>query len=282
MVRSVASAFFEELQLDRPRLTDLIQLSLPTETLRWTTYNRSVVSSGQTYEPFPGGATGGGVEESIDLGISVLNFMVANSAGFFDRYIKANALSRSEITIDRVVVNSPDLDRMNRYWGNLADLTHNRLAITGQARNVFDSVTRQWPYYTYTDACQWRFGGIGCAFDVTSIEFAATIESSSKDGLILLLNSGTITASLYVDDFFRVGRSTFSNNQNSGYYRMIRAQSGDMLELTHRVPFAPTSGDTIDLRHGCKKRFVDDCTSLFNNTSNFLGFPWIPKQSDAF
>lgn len=282
MGRSVSSAFFEELQTDNPDIVDLIELGFPNETLRWTTSNHPIVSSTYLYSPFPGGASGGGVEESIDLGISIMNFIVANSEGFFDKYIKSRVLSMASIKVDRIIASSPDLDRMNRYWGRIGDLSHNRLAIQGQARNVFDGIVKEWPYYTYTDQCQWKFGGPGCAFDASSIEFQATIESSSLNGVVIGVASGTITSSGYVDDFFKVGKVTFASGVNSGYFRMIREQAGDLFQLTHRVPWAPASGDLVNIRHGCRKRFEADCTSIFNNTSNYLGFQWIPKQEGAF
>jgi hypothetical protein len=39
---------------------------------------------------------------------------------------------------------------------------------------------------------------------------------------------------------------------------------------------------TLAIYPGCRKRLTEDCKSTYNNAENFMGFPWIPIQEQAF
>lgn len=280
-MRGVNSAFFTALQQDVVHITELIELGSRTKSWRWTTNNVPVVNSGNTYTPFPGG-TEGGIEESTDLGLATIDFVFANSGGEFNELLDGQDLDMSSVSIRRVLINSPDLGDMVIYSGRLGDYSYTRREIRGQARGNFDGTDIKWPYYTYMDQCAWRFGSTGCGFDTDTIVVSGQVISAGSLNLSISVSSPAFVTSGYSNGHFDRGRLTFNTGANSGQLRTIRIHSGDTLELSHRLPYAPASGDFFTVFRGCRKRLVEDCTSVFNNSSNFLGFPWIPRQENAF
>jgi uncharacterized phage protein (TIGR02218 family) len=280
-MRDISSAFFAALQQDTIDVTELITLSTRVQDWRWTTSNQEIVSSGDIYNPFPG-QTFKGIEDGVDLGIATIEFFMSNSGGVFDEILQSSGLEGATIEIKRVLVSTPDLDAMNIYKGQIGDYSYNRSNISGQARNIFGGVNIQWPYYTYMDACTWRFGGTGCAFDTSAITITTSLQAVSGSRIQVLAGSGDFIGSGYLNGHFDRGRVTFTTGQNSGQIRTVRAHTGDLFNLSHQLPFFTDSGDLIEVFAGCRKRLVADCQSKYNNTSNFLGFPWIPRQENAF
>ena len=280
MTRGVNSLFFTALQQDDVQICELVELDSKTKSWRWANSNQDVPSSLQIYTPIPG-LIGSGIEESSDMGIATIDFLLSNSG--FNELIKGGNMDLANIVIRRVMTNSPDLGSMEIYRGKLSDFTYDRNQITGQARNVWNGINVQWPYYTLMDQCVWRFGGVGCAFDTSSITVqSGTILSSTSENLQINVGGAGFVSSGYVNGHFEKGRITFHSGVNSGEVRTVRAQSGDSVDLSHALPFASSSGDSYTIFRGCRKRLVEDCTSEFNNSSNFLGFPWIPRQENAF
>ena len=276
-MRSANSVFWALSQQDNVNIAELIEFSSRFYTWRWTTANQDIVSSGYTYTPMPGGP-GGGIEESIDLGISTILFTLTNSGDEFNPVLQANDLDMASVIVRRIHVSTPDAGSIEIYRGKVGDYTFTRDQITGQARNFFNSINVQWPYYTYMDQCAWRFGGVGCGFDTSSITVSSTASPVSSGYRLGAIASIASVAPGYYDR----GRFTFTSGANSGCIRTVRVQSGSRIEFSHVVPYDIASGDTFDLFPGCRKRMIDDCTSKYNNVRNFLGFPWIPKQEQAF
>lgn len=276
-MRAASSAYWELAQLDMVNIAELITLTGREKTWRWTTSNQEIVSSGYTYTPMVGGA-GGGIEESIDLGIATIDFLIVNSANDFEAILQANDLDMATVVIKRVHVNTPDAGAVEIYRGKVGDYSYNRNQITGQARNFFNSINVQWPMYTYMDQCVWRFGSPGCGFNTASITVSSTawdIASGYRLGAFCAIDSKS-------PGYYNKGRFTFVSGANSGQSRSVRAHSGQVIEFSHSFPYNITSGDLFQLYPGCSKRIVDDCTSKYNNARNALAFPWIPKQEQSF
>lgn len=276
-MRDVSSAFWQALQEDNIQICELVTLSHYTGTFRWTTANQDIVNSGDNYTPFMG-TTDRGIEESVDLGIGVIDFTMINSGDTFRAIIEANDLDMAGLLIRRVLVNSPNLGSVEIYRGKIGDYSHNRSQITGQARNLFGSINIQWPYYTYMDQCAWRFGSTPCGFNTASITVTGSstpVSSGYRLGALCSVGS-------FAPGYYDRGRFTFTSGANSGYARTVRTSSGSRVEFSHAFPYNISSGDRFSLYRGCRKRLVDDCHSTYNNARNALAFPWIPQQEKAF
>lgn len=284
-MRSVSSAFFTRLQGDGLHFAELIDIETRNKSFHWTTSNQKLTYtlSGvpTVYEPFPGGSQQG-FQESTDLTVSAIDFTVANTGEIFQRLMESNDLDFASVKVGRVFIDTPDLGRLEIFQGKLADYSYNRQQIAGQARNKWTSADVQFPYYTYQDNCVWRFGSAGCGFDTSSITLSlGSVVVGSCTTFNLLLPTGTLTAS-YSAGRFDFGRCTIVGGVNSGNIRTIRAHTGDLLMLSHPLPVNSFADMSIAIYPGCRKRLIADCKSIYNNTKNFLGFPWIPVQEDAF
>jgi uncharacterized phage protein (TIGR02218 family) len=276
-MRSVSSAFWLACQQDTVLITELITMTSKNKTWRWAISNDSVISSGYNYIPFPGN-TAQGIEEGIDLTIATIDFTITNSGSDFDYLMANNDLEMASVVVKRVLTNSPDLGSVEIYRGKLGDYGYNRDQITGQARNFFNSINIEWPYYTYLDQCAWRFGSPGCGYDTSSVtvsSIVANVSSGYRLGVFVAISSKS-------PGYYERGRFTLTSGANSGSARSVRTHTGQLIEFSHAYPYPIADGDTFSLYPGCRKRLIDDCTSKFNNAGNFLGFPWIPKQENAF
>jgi uncharacterized phage protein (TIGR02218 family) len=285
-MRSTNSAFWAKLQADAGQLAEIIDLDATNQSFHWTTANHPLTwtRSGTPiqYDPFPG-TTPSGMLESADLGVAVIDFVMANTGSVFKQLMSGGDFAAAKLYIGRVFVDTPNLYRMPVYEGEIGDYSFNRQAITGQARNRWKSLSVQWPYYTYQDTCAWRFGGTGCGFNTASITLAignASINVASSDATNILFLGGTLTNS-YSNRRFDFGRLTVTGGVNSGQVRTIRAHTGDLLALSHPLPINSLANIAVSIYPGCRKRLIDDCTSLYNNQTNFLGWPWIPIQETA-
>lgn len=281
-----SSLFQQRLQTDGLPMCELIDLEfINSLSLHWTTANQAMTYtlSGvpTTYLPFPGDA-GGGIQEDINLGVSVVQFKIANSGSFLQQQLLTADFAIAAVKIGQVFTDTPDLGRMNLYNGKVGDFSYTREEITGQARNLWKSLNVQWPYYTYQDRCVWRFGSAGCGFNTASITIAInTINVASSDSLTILLNSGTLTQS-YANGRFVFGRATITEGQNAGSIRTIRVHTGDLISFAQALPNGNLTGLQLSIYPGCRKRLVEDCKSLYNNDKNALAFPWILTFEQAF
>lgn len=285
-MRAPNSAYYAKLQLDHGQLVELIDLEAANYSFHWTTANHRVTASWsgtQTdYDPFPG-TTMRGVEESADMGVSVVDFIIANSGEIFGKLTAGSDFAMSKLAVCRVFTDTPDLGRMWIYHGRLGDYSFTRKAVTGQARNMWQGAQLQWPYYTYMDTCVWKFGSPGCGFDTTSITRVVSngyISIGSSDSLTLTLTPGFLSNS-YANGRFDFGRLTVTAGVNSGQVRTIRSHSSDILNLSHPLLINSLAGMQFSIFPGCRKRILEDCTSLYNNAENFQGYPWIPIQETA-
>lgn len=278
-MRSVSSAFWQALQQDSVLIAELIELGVPSGTLRWTTANHVIVSSGNSFYPLPG-TSGRGAEESTDLGVGTIEFSVANS-GDFKNLVFGDSLVNAPLNVSRVMANSPDIGRLWVFRGKLGDIAYSRDEVSGQARNLFNGVAESFPNQTYQDYCVWRFGSTGCGFNTSSVTVSAGFNATSSTPLVVVASAGTLAGS-YSPSYLERGRLTVLTGANSGQVRTIRTQTGDMMGLSHSLPYAVSSGDTFSVFPGCRKRILEDCRSKYNNTTNFLGFPWIPKREQVY
>jgi len=276
-MRDVPDAFREALQGDSVHLAEIIELTTVQGVFRWTTSNAPITAAGQTYDPFPG-MSRDGAEENTDLGVGTIDFLVVNSASL-QAMVVANALDMAELSVRRVFVNSPDLGQLHIFRGKLGDLSYDRNTIQGQGRNLFNGVAEKFPYYSYQPYCVWRFGSPGCGVNLDNLTVSGSCWASN--GLVITSAPGIIAAS-HDNNYFDRGRIRMTSGANSGQLRTIRAQSGDVMILSHALPYQVAGGDTYNITPGCRKRLIEDCFTKYDNTHRFMGFPWIPLTEQAF
>lgn len=281
------SAYYQRLLGDAIDVVEIIDIELPGAggAFHFTTCNQPVTytlsGAATRYTPFHGG-TPTGVQEDNNLGVSVIDFVMANTLPALSAMVENNDFALARLKIGRVFSSTPDLGRMEIYNGQIGDFSHDRLQIRGQARNIWKSLSVQWPYYLYQDTCVWRFGSAGCGFNTSSITIGInTIDLADSTTIDIVFPTGTLTNS-YASGRFDFGRLTVTGGVNSGAARTIREHNGDTLSLAYDLADADFTGISFSIFPGCRKRVVEDCKSLYNNDNNFMGFWQIPVQEQAF
>lgn len=281
-MKLVNSAFWLAMQADGTKMCELIDLETRVGAFHWTTANQAItytLSSAPTvYEPFPG--IGNGLDDTIDMAVATADFVFANTGDILSALIERGELSMATVKIGRIHANSPTMGRMEIFQGKIGDTSRNRLTVQGEVRNIWNSLSVRFPQYTYQDKCVWRFGGPGCGYDTSSVTISGSVVVGSST--ILSLFAADALLASYTAGRFDFGRVTITGGVNSGSIRTIRVHTGELIQLSHALPVNSLADMTFDIFPGCKKRFIDDCASLYGNTENFLGFPWIPIQEDAF
>jgi hypothetical protein len=261
-----------------------IDLFTPGDNYFWTTQNDNVRinnSSGDLteYTPFPGVPLGG-TKRGTDLAIQTTAVIMANSGGVFDSLILGKELGRAEIVLRRYFTDTPAYGQVEIMRGRVAEYKWNRDEITGAVRDRWDSANQKFPYYNFQDNCIWKFGGEGCGFDTSSVTLTLSVDISSSTQLKIMCVSGSLTQS-YANDFFTFGKLSATFGVNSGQVRTVRSHSGDQLDMSHQFGGAVNSLQA-DVYPGCRKRRIADCTSKYDNESEFHGYEWIPIQENAF
>lgn len=84
----------------------------------------------------------------------------------------------------------------------------------------------------------------------------------------------TVTDARDVDGWFTDGAVTFETGANAGATIEVRGwtQTGGIVSLFLKAPFAPAAGDRLYLWPGCSKSLGSGCHDKFNNVLNFRGF----------
>jgi len=124
------------------------------------------------------------------------------------------------------------------------------------------------PTYTYQGLCNHVLYGPGCLVDPVAHRFTGTVTATS--GLTITVPGAGASGIKF--------KSGYCKPTTITDYRMITAQSGDVLTLL--MPFASSPlGATLELFAGCDHNVSGDCKNVFNNVDRFGGFNWVPNKN---
>jgi uncharacterized phage protein (TIGR02218 family) len=123
---------------------------------------------------------------------------------------------------------------------------------------------RQMPLKFFSTNCVWTLYGPGCALSRSAFTFSGSVGAGSTASVINW--SGATTS-------FQQGSLTFTSGVNEGITANIKIAAAGVLTLMYPLPAAPALGDTFTAVWGCDH--TQGCAK-FQNTANFLGFPYIP------
>ena len=76
--------------------------------------------------------------------------------------------------------------------------------------------------------------------------------------------------------YFDGGMLSWTSGLNTGLSMEVKSFLGGAFTLYLSMYYPILPGDTFTVYPGCKKRFIDDCTTKFNNAVNFRGEPHGP------
>lgn len=125
----------------------------------------------------------------------------------------------------------------------------------------------------YQATCTAELGDARCKVDLSAYTEAGTVASVVSPTIFVA--SGL---SAQPDDYWAGGLVTWTSGANNGLALEVRSfdSATGEIELFLPVAFELTSGDTLSIYPGCRRRFEQDCRDKFANTVNFRGFPHVP------
>lgn len=132
-------------------------------------------------------------------------------------------------------------------------------------KNIFE---REGPRARYNGKCRHILYDANCGLNAALFtEFNATVDGIAGNGITLTLGG----MSSPVPDF--LGGKVIKDNGKD--YRLIVAQSGNIITINFPFRSDFVVGTTVDVEQGCDHS-VADCQAQFNNIDNYGGFPYTP------
>lgn len=131
---------------------------------------------------------------------------------------------------------------------------------------------------SYAPSCDKVFGGqtyAGCKVNLAAVTVTGALTS---------VTSGTVFRDadrIEAADRFGQGTIHFTTGDNVGLKPLeIKEYGADgTIETYEPAYYAVQVGDEYEMVPGCRKRWMEDCKTKWNNVLNFGGFPRVPASS---
>lgn len=236
--------------------------------LGFTSLDREVVVSGQTYKPsFDLSA----IATSETLNVDNLELTVLPDEEMVtSEDLRAGRWTGAEFVVFEVNYNAPGdgINILKR--GTAGETKQNRGKFTIEFRGLTQAL--QPPQGKVTQkTCRARLGDELCRVDLdpwteTGIEVVAVMSRQVfSDGFV----SGA-------EDIYSEGLITFETGANAGITQKIKGFDSGTYTMSLPFPFDIQDGDFFTVVAGCRKRLTEDCRDKFDNVLNFQGVPHLP------
>lgn len=241
---------------------------------------KTIVFDGQTYVPVGIQVDDFNINSDLEVPSTrlTINELDPNST-FIAQLLSSRVEFRSRmLTVKRVFLDALD-DSSNYvvlFLGPINQVEMGPNQFIMEVRSHITGLGQRGPRGRTTSSCNWRFGDSDtCQIDGES---AANKQTSTATG-----GSTTTlvdTARTEVDDYWNLGMILMTSGDNAGRSRGILNWDNATKTFLLDVEFdnAIQAGDTYVVRRGCDKTFYT-CKNTFDNTINFGGFPYVPRQA---
>jgi hypothetical protein len=203
-------------------------------------------------------------------------FLGACRAGVLDGgdvTIKRAYFDPTTFTYPPAIAGATAVGYLTIFRGLIADIALNTNLATITVNDYRQLLTTQMPRNIYQPACEWTLYAFGCKLSAAAFAKPGTVASVTSRSELNV----TVAAPAGSGDY-KLGRMTFTSGANNGMTRTIQDWNGAAhFQVQPPFPYNIAAGDTANLYPGCDKTLAD-CT-LFNNTINFGGDPFIPKPT---
>lgn len=153
--------------------------------------------------------------------------------------------------------------------GNLGEVTLRNGMATVEMRGLQQFFQQPVGAVT-TITCRARLGDTLCTKDLTSFTHTGTITSAPS------VHGFTASGLAQASDYFGEGIVTFTSGACINMSVKIKSFASGAVVLQLPLITSPAIGDTFSIVAGCRKRYVEDCTTKFANSLNFQGEPHLP------
>jgi uncharacterized phage protein (TIGR02218 family) len=162
------------------------------------------------------------------------------------------------------------------FKGTVSDIAPSRAQVTLNIKSPLEQLTMGMPRDVFQTGCRYTLFDIGCTLnkdDFAETGTVATVVGTNQFTSALGAPGGSGT--------YALGRVLMTSGDSQGFARSVRNwDSGTgTFTLLKPFPFGIAPADSFTAYPGCNKTFAS-CT-LFNNTDNFGGQPFIPDAMTA-
>jgi uncharacterized phage protein (TIGR02218 family) len=159
------------------------------------------------------------------------------------------------------------------FAGRISDIDCSRTGVELKCRSHLELLNIQIPRRLWQASCTHIFGGPMCHFNRESLSITFAAGAASTQTVITDAPSSVTP--------FVLGTIKGVTGSNAGLSRTVAAfVSGGTVTVKLAFLFPVAAGDQFQLLPGCD-RTMATCRNVFNNETNFGGFPFIPTPETA-
>jgi uncharacterized phage protein (TIGR02218 family) len=160
------------------------------------------------------------------------------------------------------------------FAGRVSDIECTRTGLEIKCRSHLELLNIQMPRRLWQSSCTHLFGDAMCQFDRSSMRVTFTAEHGSTQTQI------ATSVSLNPAGLYLQGTIVGETGANAGSIRTIANMGGGWICVKLAFLSPVVAGDGFQLLPGCD-RTLATCRNIFNNSSHFGGFPYIPTPETA-
>jgi len=265
------------------KMADLYTITLVSGTvLRYTTWDTTLIVSGNTFLTGPPSIQRSAIEEKIGMDVATIEVTIQASAtdllsgvpllqtigmGLWD----GAAFKIERLFMDENGVKIGTVIRFAGFIGPVEELTRSSAKIT--ANSGTELLSMQLPAIVLQPGCTNTLFDARCTLVKSSFAEANTVQAASTINKI-------ISVSAKADGYYDNGQITFTSGPNSGTTKAVKKYASQVFTFNSPLPFAPVTGNTFNAYPGCDK-LQATCSGKFSNLTHFEGFPYVPIPETA-
>jgi uncharacterized phage protein (TIGR02218 family) len=265
------------------RMADLYTITLTAGTvLRYTTWDSTLVVSGNTFLTGPPNFERTAIEEKLGMEVSTIELTISASATDLVngvpilQAIAQGLFDGAVFRIDRLFMDSTGVQigtviRFAGFIGPIDELSRSYAKITVNAGT--ELLQMQLPAVILQPGCTNTLFDARCGLIKASFAEANAVQAGSTVNKLISLSAKA-------DGYYDNGQIAFTSGANAGLVKAVKTYAGQQFTFNSPLPFVPNAGDSFTAYPGCDKTQAT-CTDKFSNLVNFEGFPYVPVPETA-
>jgi uncharacterized phage protein (TIGR02218 family) len=265
------------------RMADLYTITLTAGTvLRYTTWDSTLVVSGNTFLTGPPNFERTAIEEKLGMDVSTIELTISASATDLVngvpilQAIAQGLFDGAVFRIDRLFMDSTGVQigtviRFAGFIGPIDELSRSYAKITVNAGT--ELLQMQLPAVILQPGCTNTLFDARCGLIKASFAEANAVQAGSTVNKLISLSAKA-------DGYYDNGQIAFTSGANAGLVKAVKTYAGQQFTFNSPLPFVPNAGDSFTAYPGCDKTQAT-CTDKFSNLVNFEGFPYVPVPETA-
>ncbi len=256
---------------------------------RWTSMDVDVVYNGYVYSSNCPILTRGKTKVAGKLEVAELDLTIAprtsdtlNGIPWITAIVRG-ALDGAWVQLDRAFFSGPQngnaVGGVNLFYGMVGDIQIQRTAAKLKIMAPTYIFNIQMPRNLYQANCLHVLYDSGCKLLQANFQTGPhTVLAGATDGVIPASVTGSIAQT---EGIFNLGSVQFITGALAGVQATVKTYAPGSLSnytftLVEPQMSAPAAGDTFYAYPGCDKTQATCSGALFNNLTNFRGFPYVP------